>query len=426
MTDTHSVSEMIVDSSQRYAPQSTYLSSVHMEEADNLPEPPIEVMRQPEITTHVVDDVFMRTITEKKTIEDIEKYKRMITEYKAKQVPDPTWDVTIRNYPNDQNQNKWEDFSDISSASGMTLTPKMERAELHIPPINYITDSANKLTSPELVGNMHPIEMPPEDRSVPNWDVLIRILEQPPEITEVDTDTSSVHSTNFLARQLSYDDKTKWKEIITTESILRQQLTEATVREDFERIRADVRYEKLFEPHTWDVIVRILAPPEDDVDMRDKKRNKKKESWDTRSRRSSLPTLYEYDSDGGSSVRTITNDSHHNPMGYPPRSSARTSMRSSYRSDNVDMRSMTEMTVDFARPDRADTYSDASSYNPRGYYEDDPYERRSIQRSLSQPSLARSASEFTERWVAPEPSSDMSSPEGTPRAGRRSQRVMVS
>lgn len=392
-----------------------------MEQVDSLPEPPIEVMRQPELTTHVVDDVFMRTITEKKTIEDIEKYKRMITEYKAKQVPDPTWDVTIRNYPNEQTQKQWEDFSDISSASGMTLTPNLERAELHIPPINYITDSAGKLTSPELVGNMHPIEMPPEDRSVPNWDVLIRILEQPPELTEVETDTSSIHSSNYLARQLSYEDKTKWKKIITTESILRRQLTEATVREDFERIRADVRYEKLFEPHTWDVIVRILAPPEDDVDLRDKKRNKKKEAWDTRSRRSSLPTLYEYDSDGGSSVRTIKNDNHHNPMGYPPRSSARTSVRSSYHSDNIDMG---DIVADYPRPDRADTYSDASSYNPRGYFEDEDYERQTIQRSLSQPSLGRSLSEFTERWVAPEPS-DMSSPEGTPKAGRRSQRVMV-
>lgn len=40
------------------------------------------------------------------------------------------------------------------------------------------------------------------------------------------------------------------------------------------------------------------------------------------------------------------------------------------------------------------------------YYDDDPYDRRSIQRSLSQPSLARSATEFTERWVVPDDVSD--------------------
>jgi hypothetical protein len=38
---------------------------------------------------------------------------------------------------------------------------------------------------------------------------------------EVVDDTSSVHSTAYLQRQLSYDDKVKWKEIITTESTLK-------------------------------------------------------------------------------------------------------------------------------------------------------------------------------------------------------------
>lgn len=164
--------------------------------------------------------MFLRTITEKKTIEDIEKYKRMITEYKARPIVDQTWDVTIRNYPTDgNNQPQWEDFSDISSASGMTLTPKMERSEFTIPPPTYINESGKKLTSPELVGNMKPIEIPPEDKSVANWDVLIRVLEQEEE--PIVDDVSSEHSSHFLQRQLSYDDRAKWKEIITTESTLR-------------------------------------------------------------------------------------------------------------------------------------------------------------------------------------------------------------
>lgn len=40
------------------------------------------------------------------------------------------------------------------------------------------------------------------------------------------------------------------------------------------------------------------------------------------------------------------------------------------------------------------------------YYDDDPFDRRSIQRSLSQPSLARSATEITERWVIPDDESE--------------------
>ena len=191
-------------------------------------------------------------------------------------------------------------------------------------------------------------------------------------------------------------------------------LTEAVVKEDFERIRTDVRYEKLFEPNSWDVIIRILAPP-DDVELRQTKR-KKRETWDTRSRRSSLPTLYEYDSDGASSVRTITQE--HEPTlivsqhsGYSNYGRSRRTSRSSYSSNNVDLRSMTEVTVDFARPE---TISDGSSF------EDD----RSLHRSLSHPSLARSASEFTEHWIAPN-ESEVSTPEGSPAAVRRSHRMMV-
>lgn len=56
------------------------------------------------------------------------------------------------------------------------------------------------------------------------------------------------------------------------------------------------------------------------------------------------------------------------------------------------------------------------------YYEEDAYDRRSIQRSLSQPSLARSATEFTERWVIPDDVSENSSVERP----RQPSRILVS
>lgn len=357
--DMHSISEMVETSH-------LYQHPPH-EQVERYTEPPI-VIRKPEITSHLVDDVFLRTITEKTTIEDIEKYKRMVTEYKAKPVPPPTWDVTIRNYPTDQDKPQWEDFSDVSSGiSNVQVTT--EPPKYNVPPPNYIDESGEKLTSPELVVNMKPIEIPPEDKAVPNWDVLIRILEQQEEQVEtIPDDTSSTHSQNHpqyaLQREISYDDKLKWRDIITTESSLRTMLTEAVVREDFERIRSDTRYETLFEPRTWDVMIRILAPP-DDVELRTTKRNRKKEPWDTRSRRSSLPTLYEYDSDGGSSVRTIPQEmiptGSSNTYQYPPHS--RRTSRSSYNTEHVDMRSMSEVIVDFARPD-SDNVSDVSSFYP--------------------------------------------------------------
>lgn len=415
------------------------VDTMHYYEDEYVPAEPV-VLPKPvlPVTSHTVDDIYLRTVTEKKTIEDIESHKRRVTEYKSKPkaplpplpppVVDPTFDVKVRKYPSEREQQQWENFSDISSASGLTLTPKMERSELSLPPTEppaQIHDNKLKLTSPELVGNMKPIEVPPQDKDVPNWDVLIRILEEP-EMSEIGDDTSSVHN-------ISYDDRAKWKEIITTQSSLRTMLTEAVVREDFERIRQDTRYERMFEPQTWDVIIRILAPPSDDetdVEMRAPKRGKKTppQPWDTRSRRSSLPTLYEYDSDGGSSVRTIRNDPSMPLHGVPGDVAAggpgpfnmqrsRRSSRTSYQTDHNDFRSMSEVTVDFGRPqpDHLDNVSDASSYYRMQYYDDE--DRRSFHRSISHPSLARSASEFTEHWTAPD-EIEISSPEGTPRVHR--------
>lgn len=355
--ETHTVTQTVDES------HPTYTSTM---EIDSL-EAPIQVVRKPEITSHVVDDVFLRTITEKRTIEDIEKQKRMVTEYKVRPtIPDPTFDVRIRNHPLNATGPQWEDFSDISSASG--IGPRVERAPINVPPPTYISHTGALLRSPEMVGNMKPIEMPEEDKAVPNWDVLIRVLEEP-DIEPVTRENRYETSTNILMRQLSYEDKLKWKEIITTESTLRKMLTEAIVREDFERISRDVRYERIFEPQSWDVIIRILAPPEEDVRLRSKKQPK--QPWDTRSRRSSLPTLYEYDSDGGSSVRTIRNDfiiSQPQPgpsHAYLPRS-RRTSRSSRSGSDFIDIRSMTETTVDFRRPESyIDKMSEGSSIQPR-------------------------------------------------------------
>ncbi|KAJ8927330.1 hypothetical protein NQ314_020216 [Rhamnusium bicolor] len=440
MTDTHSMTEMIDDSHHKFVaptppppppiiPRQEYI--MDMEEPVSL-EPPIAAVHKPEITSHVVDDVFLRTITEKKTIEDIERHKRLITEYhtRPKPIEDQKWDVTIKNYPVEMPEPPdWENFSDISSASGLTLTPKPERATMSLPPKSTIVDDKLPLNAPEIVANLGQqpprhivsLSIPPRDENflstfniplenpeVPNWNVLIRVL-QPTEHDE----GLVIENAETFNSQLTMTDKMKWRQIITTESTLRTLLTECVVREDFERIRQDTRYEKIFEPPKWDVIIRILTP----LDKQPKSRFRKRNDWDTRSRRSSLPTLYEYDSDGGSSVRTLT----HEPMVHPliPQRSRKNS-RSSYRSE-ADLRSMSEMIVDFGRPDN-DRYSEASSYYPdKRYYDDSEPGHPSLARSLSQPSLARSASEFTERWIAPsryDTASEFTSPEGTPKSQR--------
>lgn len=289
----------------------------------------------------------------------------------------------------------------------------MERSsKLSLPPQSSIDDNKLPLNSPELVGSIHPnqhqnrqyisthdidaqqrtylstLNIPIENPAVPNWEVLTRVFRPTEEVQDIPQDTSSTSS------RLTMEDQIKWRQIITSESTLRTLLTEATVKEDFERIRQDQRYENIFEPPKWDVIIRILSP------LDKPKRFRKKSDWDTRSRRSSLPTLYEYDSDGGSSLRTMTNE----PLvqAHMPQSRSRKTSRSSYRSE-ADLRSMSEVMVDFARIDHPDSQSESSSYYPaRNYYDEtDGMDHPSLARSLSQPSLARSASEFTERWVAP-------------------------
>ncbi|XP_058820966.1 uncharacterized protein LOC131683153 isoform X2 [Topomyia yanbarensis] len=421
ITDTHSLTE-IIDSSHLYP--ITYHDVVDMQHNENLLESNVSAVKQNKISSHVVDDVFMQTVTEKTTVEDIERHQRMITEYRAKPTVGTNWAITIRNY-HENRAPEWEDFSDTSSATGITLHRQVP-TQTNIPSSTYLSENGVSLHSPEMVCNMKPIELPLEEKTISNWDVLIRVL-QDVEIPDIPITTLELQNSCAsipLVGQLSYDDKAKWKEIITTESTLRTMLTEAVVREDFERIRTDARYEKLFEPQSWEIIMRILAPP-DDTEFR-KTKKKKRETWDTRSRRSSLPTLYEYDSDGRSSVRTITQEpivvTRQNRDIYnssKPRS--RKTSRSSYSSNNVDYRSLTEVMVDFAKPRYPENYSEGSSYSARQYYED--YEHRSMQHSSSQPSLVRSASEFTEQWIAPDNYS--STFNVSPQLSQRERNVMI-
>jgi len=398
-----------------------YKTDLEIQQSGDVVEAPVVISRRPEITSHVVDDVFLRTITEKKTIEDIERHKRLVTEYHAKPLPNTKWDVTIKNYPAPGQEgprepsSDWDTHSETSTVSNFPSHPQPER---HMSEINIDRSYLSKM------------DIPPPNPPVQNWDTLTRVLNPS---TPIYTTTEEIQIDEPTVLPLTVADREKWRQIITTESTLRTLLTEATVREDFERIRTDQRFEKLFEPQKWDVIIRILAPPEkvtyDKNGQQNVVRFRKKQEWDNRSRRSSLPTLYEYDSDG-SSVRTMTADVMPPPPGFHDLRSRRTS-RSSFRSDGIDVRSMTEVMVDYSRADRADTLSEVSSrpstyYRQSRQYSDDDeidgygYTRGSMVRSLSQPSLARSTGEFVEHWSKRrwEGDTDPSSPEHSPKSVR--------
>ncbi|KAL1138715.1 hypothetical protein AAG570_008777 [Ranatra chinensis] len=405
--ETRSLSEMVEVSPTKYSPppppvipaghyQARHRSyAEEMESTADIVEPPVVVSRRPEIKSHVVDDVFLRTITEKRTIEDIERTRRKVTDYKKVQAPPPPpakWDVTIRNYPAphgpEDSATDWESYSETSSVSAAYPPPP--------PPLEHQRRLAEyRRRCEQEIEDVYTSTLaaaPSTQRPVHNWDILVRVLEPPQQGPDDPDDISDVTSIMDAASTLTVDDRKKWRDIITTESTLRTMLTEATVREDYERIRRDERYESLFEPEKWD------GRYEQYDQKGSSNKYKKKAEWDARSgRRSSLPTLYEYDSDGGSSVRTLTAG----PSVDRDTATWRRPSASSYRSE-MDLRSMSEVTVDFAR---RDNMSDVSSYyhpssggsvGRRYLHEED--EVRSLARSASQPSLARSGSEFTEHW----------------------------
>lgn len=236
-------------------------------------------------STRREDETYLKTVTEKMTIEEIERHRRLIKEYRTKQHQDPKWDVTIRNYPGfEAGLPEWENFSDVSSTSNLTLLN--EKTEEYISDVR--THHPTYLARPGFV----------EESSSTSRYSLERVLE--PQ----------------FASELNEQERSKWREIITSESTLKTLLSEASVKEDYESIKRDSRYEDLFPPSKWDVIIRILAPPGDKFYLNEKsklysKKNgttTKSQDWETRSRRSSLPTLYEYDSDGGASSRNQGGD----------------------------------------------------------------------------------------------------------------------
>lgn len=199
---------------------STHTAEVYREQVREEVEPLVEPVvspRRPEITTHEVDDVFLRTVTEKKTIEDVERHRRQIMEYYAKPqlLPDPKWDVTIRNYPSEQLPPplpEWENFSDVSSASNLTLT----------------NEAAHVLDEPDV--NIEP-----------TYTQRSSMVRDPETLTESFYTLARVLEPQY-ACEFTDEERRRWKDIITTESTLRTLLTEAVVREDFELIRKDLRY----------------------------------------------------------------------------------------------------------------------------------------------------------------------------------------
>ena len=89
------------------------------------------------------------------------------------------------------------------------------------------------------------------------FDVLIRVLDAPAP--------SGGATSDDLTSVFSEDDRQRWRDIVTHDSTFRTMIESAQTTEDVQsavsQIRYISKYEKMFEPHKWDVLVRVLQTP---------------------------------------------------------------------------------------------------------------------------------------------------------------------
>ncbi|XP_023328455.1 uncharacterized protein LOC111701405 [Eurytemora carolleeae] len=97
-------------------------------------------------------------------------------------------------------------------------------------------------------------------QQVSKFDVLIRVLDAPPPGA-----SGAGSDKDDLTSVFSEDDKQRWRDIVTYDTEFRTMLEAAQTTEEVthavSQIRYVSKYEKLFAPHKWDVIVRVLKAP---------------------------------------------------------------------------------------------------------------------------------------------------------------------
>jgi hypothetical protein len=98
---------------------------------------------------------------------------------------------------------------------------------------------------------------------VSKFDVLIRVLDAPPP--GASGGGTSTSDKDDLTSVFSEDDRQRWRDIVTHDSDFRNILESAHTTEEMthavSQIRYVSKYEKMFAPHKWDVIVRVLQAP---------------------------------------------------------------------------------------------------------------------------------------------------------------------
>jgi hypothetical protein len=191
---------------------------------------------QPKITVRNIDDLFITNISETETTEHVIKSGKSAppppqpslpsrTEPKRLKPSGPDWDVTIRHYPVGPTKELPE--------TKTTTTETWDK---------YTSDQLRESTSFGQLSSQYPPRRPPK------FDVIIRVIDAPPPVEGVERLTPEV--------------KHKFRTVITTDEVFRTLIIESTTIEEYTYISRHIRYERLFEPPTWQVIIRVLSLPE--------------------------------------------------------------------------------------------------------------------------------------------------------------------
>jgi len=201
-------------------------------------------------SAHLVEQVQLR---ESEIVSRVEEETRQRS-HKAVAAPLPSgFDVTVRT------TDAHGAFSDNDTASMSEYPGEQELIEPVLIDRSHYSKSEIGNLSKSQFSQHHSQAM--ARHTVSKFDVLIRILDAPPP----GASGHSVSDKDDLTSVFSQDDRQKWRDIVTHDTTFRTMIEAAQTTEEVtnavSQIRYVSKYEKLFEPHKWDVIVRVLKAP---------------------------------------------------------------------------------------------------------------------------------------------------------------------
>ncbi|RWS14911.1 hypothetical protein B4U79_15761 [Dinothrombium tinctorium] len=283
--------------------------------------------KEKRLETSIVDDTFIDKQKETEITEDTSKNKLVVyaqPKIMLKQIDD----LYVTNISETTTTELLKKYSDAGQSETHRISPQpaiQSPSRFHAQPTHEILDvykeDFEKFKSDTNVEYIaYGARRPPSQprREIDRNEIIKNLMDNPPSVEGV--------------KELTSEEKRKWRTVITTDEIFRSLIVESTTTEEFIRISRDIRYEKLFQPRTWETIIRMLTHPDvTSVETQTDEVDRDKPSAPYRKRKHPYP--------GTLLPKTQT------------RSSSIVSQASSAAVD-YDLRSITEEDVTFSRPER--------------------------------------------------------------------------